>query len=512
MPQYSDNNKRIAKNTLLLYVRMLFMMVVSLYTSRIILDTLGVRDFGLYNVVAGFVTMFMFINNAMASATQRYLNFELGKNDAARLRDVFSTSVNIHAVISLIILLLGETVGLWFVHTQLTIPDGRMDAVLWVYQCAMTSTCVLVMSVPYNAAIIAHEKMGAFAYISVAEVTLKLLIAYLLTIGNFDKLKLYAALMLAVQVLVMFIYRRYSIKHFEETRYRWVWDRSLFKEMAGFAGWSLFGNLAAVAFTQGVNVLLNIFFGPAVNAARGVAVQAQNAIMNFCRNFQMALNPQIVKLYASGELGSMRYLIYRSTKFSFFLLLLLSLPVLVEADFILRLWLRIVPEHAVAFVRIVLCISLVDAIGNPLITAAQANGHIRKYQAVVGGILLGIVPVSYVVLKLGAPPVSVFVVHLLMAVLAHVSRVWMVRPMISMRISEYMVNAILPLLYVCVPAVLISVVAFYTIPSGMLGFLAVCLVCALSVIVFTYCIGFDPREREFVKGKVITMLNKMRKR
>ncbi len=509
--QTSDNNKRIAKNTLLLYVRMLFMMAVLLYTSRVILNTLGVQDFGLYNVVAGFVTMFTFINTAMASATQRYLNFELGKNNDERLRKVFSTSVNIHAVISLVILLLAETVGLWFVYTQLTIPNGRMDAVLWVYQCAILSTIVLVMSVPYNAAIIAHEKMGAFAYISVAEVTLKLLIVYMLTIGDFDKLKLYAILMLAVQVFVRIIYGWYSGKHFKETKYHWIWDKALFKEMTGFAGWSLFGNLAAVAFTQGVNVLLNIFFGPVVNAARGVTVQVQNAIMNFCRNFQMALNPQIVKLYASDELGSMHRLIYRSTKFSFFLLLLLSLPVMIEADYILKLWLKIVPEHTVSFVRIILCISLVDAIGNPLITAAQANGHIRKYQAVVGGILLGIVPVSYIVLKLGAPPVGVFIVHFTMIVLAHVSRVWMIRPMISMRIREYIVKAILPLLYVSVPSVLVSVMAFMLMPEGFLGFIAVCLVCALSVSMLTYVLGFDAHEREFVKSKVVGMLQKIRK-
>lgn len=511
MPQNSDNNKRIAKNTLLLYVRMLFMMAVSLYTSRVILSTLGVQDFGLYNVVAGFVTMFAFINSAMASATQRYLNFELGKNDPEKLRKVFSTSVNIHASISLIVLLLAETVGLWFVQTQLTVPEGRMGAVLWVYQCAILSTIVLVMSVPYNAAIIAHEKMGAFAYISVAEVTLKLLIVYMLTIGSFDKLKLYAVLMLSVQVLVRIIYGWYSGRHFKETKYRWVWDKALFKEMTGFAGWSLFGNLAAVAFTQGVNVLLNMFFGPAVNAARGVAVQVQNAIMNFCRNFQMALNPQIVKLYASDELDSMHRLIYRSTKFSFFLLLLLSLPVMIEADYILKLWLKIVPEHTVAFVRLILCISLVDAIGNPLITAAQANGHIRKYQAVVGVILLGIVPVSYVVLKLGAPPVSVFIVHFTMVVLAHISRVWMIRPMISMRISEYFAKAILPLLYVSVPAVLVSIAAFNLIPSGFLGFIAVCLVCALSVSTLTYGLGFDAHERDFIKGKAVAMLKRIRK-
>lgn len=511
MSDSTSNNKRIAKNTLLLYARMLFMMAVSLYTSRVILNTLGVEDYGLYNVVGGFVTMFSFINGAMSSATQRYLNFELGKGNEVRLKKVFSTSVNVHVAISLIILLLAETVGLWFVYTQLTISDGRMEAALWVYQCAIASTFFLVMSIPYNAAIIAHEKMGAFAYISVAEVVLKLAIVYMLLIGDFDKLKLYAILMLAIQVIIMLIYRFYSIRHFSETHYRLIWDGALFKEMTGFAGWSLFGNLAAVAFTQGVNVLLNIFFGPAVNAARGVAVQVQNAIMSFCRNFQMALNPQIVKLYASEELDSMHRLIYRSTKFSFFLLLLLSLPVIIEADYILKLWLKTVPDNTVAFVRIVLCISLIDAIGNPLITAAQANGHIRKYQAIVGGILLGIVPVSYVVLKHGASPVSVFVVHFIMVVLAHVSRVWMIRPMISMSIREYVIKAILPLLYVSFPAVLVSVLAYNIIPSGFLGCVTMCIVCAFSVSVFTYWLGFNQHEREFMKGKAVAVLKRMRR-
>ena len=273
MSTSAEANKRIAKNTFLLYVRMLFTMAVSLYTSRVVLNVLGVEDYGLYNVVGGFVAMFSFFNGAMAAATQRYLNFELGRGDASRLHLVFCTSVNIHAIISFLVLLLSETVGLWFVYTYLNIPAERFSAALWVYQASVLSSVVMVMSIPYNAAIIAHERMGAFAYISVLEVVLKLLIVYLLVIYDIDKLKLYAVLMLLVQVLICLIYGRYGYKHFTETRYRAIWDSRLFKEMTGFAGWSLFGNIAAVAFTQGLNVLLNMFFGPAVNAARGIAVQ-----------------------------------------------------------------------------------------------------------------------------------------------------------------------------------------------------------------------------------------------
>lgn len=511
MTQNSENNKRIAKNTLLLYFRMLFMMLVSLYTSRVILNTLGVEDFGLYNVVAGFVTMFAFINNAMASATQRYLNFEIGKNDRERLRKVFSTSVNIHAVISFIILILAETIGLWFVYTQLTIPIERMDAVLWVYHFTILSTIIMVMSVPYNAAIIAHEKMGAFAYISVIEVILKLLIVYLLTIGNLDKLKLYAVLTFAVQLLIRFMYGQYSGRHFAETHYHWIWDKKLFLEMTSFAGWSLFGCLSSVASTQGVNVLLNMFFGPVVNAARGIAIQVQNAIMNFGRNFQTALNPQIVKLYASNELESMHQLIYRSCKFSFFLLLLLSLPVMLKTEYILQLWLKIVPEHTIIFIRIILCISLMDAVGNPLITAAQANGKIRKYQSIVGGTLLSIVPISYIVLKFNAPPEGVFIVHLIMTILANVFRVWMIRSMVLMPIQEYIRKAIVPLFYVSIPSIFLSILCLKLSSEDFTGFLFVCTVSVVSVGVFSYCIGLDQKEKIFINNKIKGMLSKISK-
>lgn len=287
----TENNKRIAKNTLLLYFRMLFTMAVSLYTSRVVLNTLGVEDFGIYNVVGGVVAMFGFLNSAMSSSTQRYITFELGKNDFEQLKKVFNTSVSIHAFISVVILILAETIGLWFLYNKMTIPIERMDAALWVYQGAIASTIVLIMSVPYNATIIAHEKMSAFAYISVLEVVLKLLIVYLLLIGDFDKLKLYAVLMFSIQLIIRLIYGRYCKKHFSETKFQWTKDWKLFKEMLGFAGWNLWGNCAGIAFTQGVNILLNMFFGPAVNAARGIAVQVQNAVNQFSFNFQTALNP-----------------------------------------------------------------------------------------------------------------------------------------------------------------------------------------------------------------------------
>ena len=298
MGNNSANTGRIAKNTILLYIRMFFLMAVSLYTSRVILRTLGVNDFGLYNAVAGFVSMFAFIGNSLTSATQRYMSFSLGKDDPKGLANIFATSINIYAILSIAVAIFAETVGLWFLYNKMTIPADRFGAALWVYHLAIVSTMVMMLSIPYNAVLISREKMGAFAYISILEAVLKLAIVFVLQIPGTDKLKLYAVLMLAVQICIRMIYRRYCRKHFDEARYRPVLDKPLLREMCGFAGWNLIGQLANVGCTQGVNVLLNMFFGPAVNAARGVAVQVQNTIRNFCLNFQAAVNPQITKSYS----------------------------------------------------------------------------------------------------------------------------------------------------------------------------------------------------------------------
>lgn len=502
MTNTSANNKRIAKNTLLLYVRMLLTMLVSLYTSRVVLNVLGVEDFGIYNVVGGIVTMFTFMNGAMASATQRYLTFELGRGDFERLHKVFCTSMHIHALISFAIFILAETVGLWFLYTHMIIPVDRMDTAFWVYQFAVVSCMVVLMSVPYNASIIAHEKMSAFAYISILEVVLKLLIVYMLVWFDFDKLKLYAVLMFCVQMISRIAYGRYCGKHFEETRYQRVWDRKLFREMTGFAGWSLFGNLAAVAFTQGLNILLNMFFGPAVNAARGIAVQVQNAIQGFCANFQMALNPQITKNYASGDLKQMHSLVFASSKYSFFLLFFLSLPVIIEAEQILTVWLKVVPAHTVNFVRLILCIIMVDAVANPLIVSAQATGKIKVYQAVVGGILLLIVPVAYLVLKLGGTPESAFVVHFAIVILAQIARVWMIRPMIRLSVREYVKKVVCRIAGVVMLSVILPVSVYEMFAPSFLRFLLVGITCVVSVGIAVYFAGLQGSERAFVVDRV----------
>ena len=504
----SENNKRIAKNTLLLYGRMLFLMGISLYTSRVVLNALGVEDYGVYNVVGGVVAMFGFINSSMSSATQRYITFALGKGDKVNLQKVFSTALQIHILISLVIILLGETVGLWFMHTQMQIPSDRIEAAFWVLQCSIASTAVMIVSVPYNADIIAHEKMSAFAYISILEAVLKLAIVYVLIISPYDKLILYAFLILTVQLLIRLCYTRYCHKHFEESHYRRVWDKSLFREMTGFAGWSIFGNLSGVLFGQGLNMLLNVFFGPVVNAARAISVQVQHAMQQFVTNFQMALNPQITKTYAVGEMHEMHKLMFRSAKFSFFLMFLLSLPVLLETEFILTVWLKTVPEHTVVFLRIMICTSLIYTLANPLIVANQATGKVRKYQAICGSILLMILPISYVCLRLGYPAYSVFIVHFIMESVTQVTRMYILRPLIGIRIRDYLKNIYYKVFLVAFFSAILPICVYCHMEEGGIRFFVVGTLCVISVSSVAYTMGLSKNERVFVSSKLVSLYHK----
>lgn len=506
----SANNKRIAKNTLLLYVRMLFGMLVSLFTSRVILQTLGVEDYGVYNVVGGVITMFTFLNSAMSSATSRYITFEIGKGNMEQLKKVFSTALQIHAAIALLIVTLGETAGLWFLMNELVIPDGRMEAAMWVYQCSIVTAVVTIMSVPYNADIIAHEKMSAFAYISVLEILLKLAIVYLLVALPFDKLKVYAVLVLLVGLLIRYIYTRYCHKHFEESHYIHRIDKPLLKEMSSFAGWSFWGNLAAILYSQGLNMMLNIFFGPVVNAARGIATQIQSVVTQFVTNFQMALNPQITKTYASGELDKMHSLMFRSARFSFMLLFFLSLPIMLETNYILTLWLGIVPENTVIFARIIIAISLIYTIANPCVIANQATGKVKVYQAVVGGLLLLILPISYVVLKLGAPAYSVFIVHFCVESVAQFARMYMLRNMIDLPLLSYVKNIYLPIMGVVALSMVLPMLVYNNMQEGFIRLLAVGMTCVLSVAMTSLFVGMTRNERSFLIDKSLKVL-KIRK-
>lgn len=498
----TDNNKRIAKNTLFLYFRMMFIILVSLYTSRVILKTLGVEDYGIYNVVGGFVSMFGFLNTAMSATTQRYITYSLGTENTAQLNKVFSNCVMTHILIALIVLLFAESVGLWFLFNKMIIPESRMTAAFVVFQCSVVSTVVLILSVPYNADIIAHEKMSAFAYISIVEVTLKLLVVCLLKFGGIDKLIFYGILLLIVQCSIRLIYGSYCKRHFEETKFRIIWDFSLFKEMLSFAGWNLWGGVSNIMYTHGVNLLLNLFFGPAVNAARGIAIQVQNAISQFANSFQMAINPQITKSYAQGDNAYMHKLVFRSSKFTFILLFILSLPIFTETDYILRLWLGTVPNWTVVFLRLMLCIVIVDSVANPFMVSVAATGNVKLYQAVIGGTMLLIVPTSYIFLKLGGAPSVVFVTHLVFVVFTFILRLFIVKRMIHFSIKEYCIVCVLKIIAIIVPS-FFSVWILKRYLNEYFGSQILIIVSSAVIgVIFSLICGLTKSERQIILQKV----------
>ena len=484
-------------------------MVVSLFTSRVVLNTLGVEDYGIYNVVGGIVAMFGFLNASMSSSTQRYIAYALGKDDYCSLQKIFSTCFLTHVLIAVVVLILIETIGLWLLYNKMVIPAERMDAAFWVFQFSTISAVIAIMGVPFNSDIIAHEKMSAFAYISILEVILRLAIVYILSWGNIDKLILYAALILVVQSSIVFVYQIYCLKHFEESKIRLIWDGKLFKEMLGFAGWNMWGCLAHILYTQGLNILLNMFFGPAVNAARGIATQVQGAVQQFSSNFQMALNPQITKTYAGDDIRSMHSLIYRSSKFTFFLLFTLSLPVIIETEQILTLWLKIVPDWTVIFVRLMLYVAIVDSVANPLMTAAAATGRVKVYQSVVGGILLLIVPISYIVLKWGGNPYSVFIVHLVVCLAAFIVRLFIIRPMINLSILDYFKNAITSCIMVGAVSLIIPIALRHILAQSLLNSFVVIFVSVISVLASSFFLGLTTNERVFITNKVKDVLHKI---
>ncbi len=506
---HEESNKRIAKNTLLLYLRMFLLMGISLYTSRVVLDVLGVEDFGVYNVVGGLVSIFSIVNSALTSATQRFLTFSLGKNDGADSNKVFCVALQAHVLVAFIVVILVETVGLWFLYNKMQIADSRMDAAFWVVQFSAMSTFFNVLCVPYVSSIIAHERMSAFAFVSIVEASLKLIIVYLLLVSPFDKLAIYALLLAVVSVVVQSIYVIYCRRHFSECHVRWVADKKLFGEILSFAAYNLFGGFASVASNQGLNMLLNMFFGPVVNAARGVSVQVMGAMTQFIMNFQTALNPQIVKTYAQGDLSQMHKLIYRGSKFSFFLMLMISLPVLIETPYILGLWLKEVPPDTVTFLRIIICTSLIYTMAQPIMTANGATGEIRMYYVVCGTMLILILPISYVVLRMGLPAYSVFIVHFIVEVVTQMLRLVMVRKRLRMPILEYVRKVYVPVACVLITAAILPVLTFESLEAGFVQFVAVGIVSVISVAACSFVIGLDRQERDFCVEKAKLFLSKV---
>src|SRR5690606_1078987 len=498
----SENSNRIAKNTFVLYVQMVAAMLIGLYTSRVILNVLGVEDFGIYNAIGGVVALFGILNSAMSSSTSRFITFELGSGKLDKLKSVFSTSLLIHIGLAILVCVVTLPVGLWFMRTHMQIPEPRMDAAVWVFFSVVAATFFSILSVPYNAAMIAHERMSNFAYFSILDLSLKLVIVLILPFVPFDKLKTYAVLLVLVRVIMQFIYWIYCYRSFPEVRVGLRWNQTLFKEMTSFAGWSLFGDSAFLMYTQGLNVLLNIFFGAPVNAARGIAVQVQGVLMRFTSGFQTALNPQITKSYAGGDLKYMHRLIFSSSKFSFFIVLMLSIPVFLEAESLLTWWLRIVPDHTVSFVRILICISLIDCLANPLVFAAKATGKIKRYQILLGSLLLLIVPVSYVFLQLGYPPEVVFKVHLGIAILGQYVRIHLLSSMIQFSMKDYLLKIVMNCLFVLALALVAPMIMHYVFNVPLIRLIMVSASSLISVTTLTYFLALDIQERSFINQLV----------
>lgn len=505
----ANRNKRIAKNTILLYFRMLLLMVVSLYTSRVVLETLGIEDYGIYNVVGGFVSMFAFLNGAMSASTQRYITFALGKGDIEELKQVFSSCVLTHMVIAFIVLALAETLGLWFVMHKLVIPSDQINAALVVYQCSVFSTILTILSFPFNADIIAHEHMAAFAYISIFEAAAKLGIVYLLLLSNTNKLISYALLLVVVNVVVISIYNCYCRKFFIESRFKCVYKKNIFNELFSFTGWSLLGCLSVALCSQGVNIILNMFFGPIINAARGIAVQVQGAVQQFASSFQTAINPQITKAYAANEYNYMFSLINRSSKFTFLLLIVLILPLYYELDWILSIWLVEVPEYTGVFAKLILVATVFDSMANPMIIAVNATGKVKIYQIITSSLTILTLPISYFVLKFGYAPYYALFVQVVIVASVFLVRLFIVKRMIHLSIKNYARAVIRPCLIVLSTAGILCYMIYNILPhfSLMENILSIMMLVATTAICGFFW-GLTVKERTFIQNKIILFRNK----
>ena len=510
--QTSDNNKRIAKNTLLLYVRMLFTMAVSLFTSRVILNTLGVEDYGINNVVGGIVTMFSVLSGSLSSSISRFITFELGKGNIERLKTIFSTGVNIQLGMSALIIIIAEAVGIWFLNTKMNIPTDRMVAANWVFQCAILTFVLNLLSVPYNAAIIAHEKMSAFAYISVVEVSLKLIIVYMLMISPFDRLETYAVLLLLVGAVIRFIYGYYCKRHFEECTYHFVFDKPVLKEMTGFAGWNFLGNGAYMLNTQGVNILMNLYFGVAVNAARGIATQVDAALKQFVNNFTTAVNPQITKSYAQGDLDYMHKLVCRSAKFSAFLMMFFAVPIILETNTILTIWLKTVPDYAVIFLQWIIISSFMDTVlANSLVTSMFATGKIKRYQIIVTTVGCLVFPLSWIAFKLGFEPQVGYILYFIIYTILLFVRLYLLKDMVKLPVMMYIREVLYKLAPIIVVGFSIPGILILTMDAGWLRLILVCLLSVLVTAASEYFIGLSNKEKNFVAEKIKLVIGKIKK-
>ncbi|MCC5879154.1 MAG: oligosaccharide flippase family protein [Idiomarina sp.] len=493
---------RIVKNTGFLYIRMLLTLVVALYTSRVLLDTLGAEDFGLFHVVAGFVVLAAFLKGSLSGTTQRFIAFELGKENSGNLRNVFSMSVNIHILFALVLLLVGGTVGTFLLPSILTYEEGRATAVVVVFWFALLSFMINISVVPCHAMIVAHEEMKVFAWVSVADAFLKLGIVFLIQRIPYDPLIAYGILVFIVTLLIGLIYVIFVYSKYSGDRYRAGWDQQLFTRLISFSGWTVWGNAASVFANQGTNILLNIFFGPVVNAAKSIGNQASGALNQFVTNLQMAINPQIIKSYSGNDHDYTKKLINYGSKYNFFLIFMLAFPILMRTEDVLNIWLVEPPEYAAIFLRLILINLIIESVSRPLITAAQATGNIRLYQFVVGGILLLNVPLAYVVLRAGYPPASVFILAIGLTLCAATARVVMLKRIFTFSIVDFLKVSISKSIMVATISVLVVQLVSnkFLTDLNLLEFIVFALLTLVFNFSLIWIVGLDRIERERFKS------------
>ena len=508
MNDISVNNKKIALNTLFLYFRTILIMLVTLYTSRVVLNTLGVEDFGIYNAVGGIVLMFTILSGALSNAISRYITYGIGKGNVDKLKMVFCTSVNIQIIIALIILILCEILGLWFLNYKMNIPANRLCAANWVLHCSLLTFAINLISVPYNACIIAHEHMNAYAYISIFDACLKLSVAYLLIISPFDKLIVYSIFLCISALCVRLLYSVYCKRYFEECKYKMVYDKKLFREMLSFAGWNFFGNSASVLNSQGINLLINVFFGVLANSARGIASQVDAAVNQFVVTFTTAINPQITKAYAQGDLVRMNYLVCKGAKFSFFLLLLFAIPLIFEAELILKIWLVNVPNGTVLFMRLALIGAMVTVLGNSGYTACIATGNIKKYSIVITLVCSLNFILTWITYNCGFSVETTYIIYIIVYALVQVVRLVLMKEMLAFPIMMYVRDVIGRIFIPILISPILPLILHYYFEESISRMFTVCFTSVLWTALSIFVFGLTRGERNVIFGKVKYLIMK----
>ncbi|MDE6860114.1 MAG: lipopolysaccharide biosynthesis protein [Duncaniella sp.] len=487
---------------------MFLTILVNLYAVRVIWQVLGVDDYGIYNVVGGIVMMFSFLNNAMVASSQRFISFELGTGDNERLKKVFSISVTVHVMLAIGILILAETIGLWFLNTKLNIPSDRMVAANWVYQCSIIAFMINVISVPYNACIVAHEHMKIYGYFSILEVIMKLVIVFLLLFIPFDKLITYSILVVCVSAIMRIIYGIYCRNNFSECNYSFISDHHLMRDMFSFAGWSFIGNLGFSVRDQGLNIVVNIFFNVAINAAKGVASQIGTVINGFSQNFQMALSPQITKRFAAGDTSSMMTLVFAGCKYSALLMMFIVLPLFFASEPVLKLWLGVVAQYTVGFMQLVLIMSLIDSMVSPITTALQATGRIKWFQIIISIIMLANIPLAWCWLKLEANPYIVLYVSILTSAIALVARLVLLHRQVTFSYREFLFKVICRI----IPVFLLSGASAWWLYSlfshSITGLVSYAVISVTIIAAVIFILGLEQSERRVLVATIINRIGK----